>query len=204
MLAASVRAEAIRSLADGTPALALSAIAQAARRITMAGRAAIVLTDPAVRQPSVVATAADAPGRPVEPLSAERLLRIDTPGVRMVEMIAGSTTIGMLVLSDLAAWGLIASGATDTVLDLADLAATAVILDRAFRWCGYTAGRIAGDVVCGPDPLKDMWWVVLNIEHWQVRASMARDREALQRLHDRVDQLVDDMHRIERTAATAR
>lgn len=190
MLTALARAEAVRSLADDTPAQALSVIARTARQVTTARRAAIVLIDPAVRRPSIVAAYDAEPGLPPGPASAEQLLRIDTPGVRMVEIIAGTTTIGVLVLCDLDAWGLIASSTTDVVLDLADLAATAVILDRVYRSRGDTTGRIEGQIIDDPDSTIDLWWVVRNLEQWRKRAAVKGDQHALDRLSERVDYLV--------------
>lgn len=190
MLTALARAEAVRSLADDTPAQALSVIARAARQVTTARRAAIVLIDPAVRRPSIVAAFDAEPGLPPGPDSAQQLLRIDTPGVRMVEIIAGTTTIGVLVLCDLDAWGLIAATTTDVVLDLADLAATAVILDRVYRSRGDTTGRIEGEIIDDPDSTIDLWWVVRNLERWRKRAAVKGDQHALDRLSERVDYLV--------------
>lgn len=198
MLAASARTVAVQYVADGTPTQALSVITQVARRVTMARRAAVVLTDPTVRQPSVVAVVDDAPDAPHEPVSAEQLLWIDQPDVRMVEMITGNTTIGLLVLNGLSSWGMLASDTTGAVLDLADLAATAVIFDRVYRFCGDTAGRIEGDVIDDVDPLRDLWWVVLTVERWRRRPCMSRDAYALSRLCDRVDQLVRATHRVKR------
>lgn len=197
MLAASARAEAVQSLADDPPAMALPVIAHSARRVTTARLAAIVLTDPAARQPSLVAALDHPPDLPPSAVSAESLLRIGTPGVRMVEIMGRSATIGVLVLAEITEWGMLASDIADTVLDLADLAAIAVTLDRAYRSGGATAARIDGDVVEESEPLADLWWVALNIENRQLHASTTRDRHQLGRLRDRVDELIHDVQRIQ-------
>lgn len=174
-----------RSLADGSNEPSLSLIVKAARQLTLAKRAAIVL-DPMNPHTAVVAAINDAGGRSSSrPIPAGLIMLNAEPQVRMVELITGDIQIGVLVLSGLAGSGQLTQSMAREVLELAGIAAIAVVMSRAQRFIDQGFGW--------PDEcdlVSCLWSISLDL---RLRQTQSPDPTSLRLIRDRVDGLITEV-----------